>query len=65
MDSRGSSPLDDNDLSRGSMGGLASLTAAYTPSEKRGKLEMTERRRSKLRDIEVSIHKKRSTNDSR
>lgn len=53
IDSRGSSPIDDNDLSRGSMSALSALTAAYTPNEKRGRLEMTERRRTKLRDIEV------------
>lgn len=55
IDSRGSSPMDDNDLSKGGMSGLASLSAAYTPNEKRAKLEMTEKRRTKLRDIEVGL----------
>ena len=56
INSRESSPADDNDLSRGSQGlsALSALSAAYTPKEKKRKLELTERRRSKLRDIEVS-----------
>ena len=55
INSRESSPADDNDLSRGSgLSGLSALSAAYTPKEKKNKLEMTERRRSKLRDIEVT-----------
>jgi len=57
IDSRGSSPMDDNDLSKGGMSGLASLSAAYTPNEKRAKLEMTEKRRTKLRDIEMKVVK--------
>lgn len=36
------------------MSGLSALTAAYTPKDRKPKLDMTERRRTKLRDIEVS-----------
>ncbi|XP_067948081.1 U2 snRNP-associated SURP motif-containing protein-like [Watersipora subatra] len=58
INSRESSPADDNDLSKGSgLSGLSALSAAYTPKEKKSKLEMTERRRSKLRDIEVKVVK--------
>jgi len=47
------SPEDDNEASATSLSGLSALTAAYTPKDAKPKLEMTERRRSKLRDIEV------------
>ncbi|KAF6030959.1 U2SURP [Bugula neritina] len=51
------SPEDDNEASATSLSGLSALTAAYTPKDAKPKLEMTERRRSKLRDIEVKVVK--------
>ena len=54
INSGGSS--DDEDRSQGAgVGGLSALSAAYTPKQRKPSLAMNERRRAKLREIEVRL----------